>query len=204
MSVGKDAWQNLAQAWRDFNEAMQTATLTRAAEECEWCELVLGGSPDIEPARTPDGLVWIHDDGNGEQIICQAADFWQELWEGGADNDDFSLREAAVAVATQIEQAYDVGCTLVWNNADANKLGFRLGAHTVGFLLRTYYSDGSDFVTLVPLAKAALKTPSTWPILLESAGKVWIAALQNEQERMAATGSAGPRPEGAPDDKLRS
>jgi hypothetical protein len=108
-----------------------------------------------------------------------------------------SLREAAVAVAQQIEQTYDVACTLVWNNADADKLGFRLpGAHTVGFVCRTYFSDGSEFVTLVPLAKAAVKQPVLWPQLLEVAGRVWIAALQNEMERL--------RPEEASGDKMRS
>ena len=61
---------------------MGNMTLRDAAKECEWCELVLAGSQNIEPAYCPDGLVWIHYDGNGEQILCRAADFWETLLNG--------------------------------------------------------------------------------------------------------------------------
>ena len=98
---------------------------------------------------------------------------------------ELSLREAVTAVATQIEQTYEVRCTVIWNNSDANRLGFRLpGAHTVGFVLRTYYSDGDEFLTVIPLAKARIKDPAAWQSLLATVGKAWNAALQNEQERL--------------------
>lgn len=98
---------------------------------------------------------------------------------------DLSLREAATAVASQIEQFYGVTVSFVWNNTDANRLGFRLpGPHTVGFVCRTFYSDGSEFLTVIPLAKAVIKDPANWPTAMDAFGRAWIAALENEQERL--------------------
>jgi ribosomal protein L37AE/L43A len=97
----------------------------------------------------------------------------------------FSLREAATAVATQIEQIYGVTVSFVWNNTDANRLGFRLpGPHTVGFVVRTYYSDGSEFLTVIPLAKAVIKDPANMGTAMDAFGRAWIAALENEVERL--------------------
>lgn len=98
---------------------------------------------------------------------------------------NLSLREAAMAVSAQIEQQYDVHVTFVWNNTDANALGFRLpGPHTVGFVCRTFYSDGSEFLTVIPLAKAVIKDPTNWPAAMDAFGRAWIAALENEAERL--------------------
>ena len=98
---------------------------------------------------------------------------------------DLSLREAATAVATQIEQLYGVTVSFVWNNTDANRLGFRLpGPHTVGFVVRTYYSDGSEFLTVIPLAKAVIKDPANMGTAMDAFGRAWIAALENEVERL--------------------
>lgn len=99
---------------------------------------------------------------------------------------DLSLRNAATTVAKQIEQTIpQVHCSLVWNNTDANRLGFRLpGPHTVGFLLRTYYSDGDEVKQLIPLSKDVIKRPSNWPQCLLTVTKCWLAALENEQERL--------------------
>lgn len=90
-----------------------------------------------------------------------------------------------MAVAAQIEQQYDVHVTFVWNNTGANALGFRLpGPHTVGFVCRTFYSDGSEFLTVIPLAKAVIKDPTNWPAAMDAFGRAWIAALENEAERL--------------------
>ena len=98
---------------------------------------------------------------------------------------NLSLREAAMAVAAQIEQQYDVHVTFVWNNTDANALGFRLpGPHTVGFVCRTFYSDGSEFLTVIPLAKAVIKDPANMGTAMDAFGRAWIAALENEVERL--------------------
>lgn len=98
---------------------------------------------------------------------------------------DLSLREAATAVATQIEQFYGVTVSFVWNNTDANRLGFRLpGPHTVGFVVRTFYSDGSEFLTVIPLAKAVIKDPANMGAAMDAFGRAWIAALENEAERL--------------------
>lgn len=98
---------------------------------------------------------------------------------------DLSLREAATAVATQIEQFYGVTVTFVWNNTDANALGFRLpGPHTVGFVIRTFYSDGSEFLTVIPLAKAAIKDPTNMASVMDAFGRAYIAALENEADRL--------------------
>lgn len=102
---------------------------------------------------------------------------------------ELSLREAATAVATQIEQFYGVTVSFVWNNTDANQLGFRLpGPHTVGFVVRTFYSDGSEFLTVIPLAKAVTKDPANWPAAMDAFGRAWIAALENEAERLRPPG----------------
>ena len=100
--------------------------------------------------------------------------------------DQITLRSAATAVAQQIEQTIaEVQCSLVWNNSEADRLGFKLpGPHTVGFLLRTFYSDGDEFRQLIPLAKDVVKDPTLWPQCLLTVTKYWLAALQNEQERL--------------------
>lgn len=98
---------------------------------------------------------------------------------------ELSLREAATAVSAQIEQFYDARVTFVWNNTDANKLGFCLpGPHTVGFVCRTYFSDGGEFLTVIPLAKATIKDPANMGAAMDAFGRAWIAALENEQERL--------------------
>lgn len=98
---------------------------------------------------------------------------------------ELSLREAATAVAAQIEQFYGVTVTFVWNSTDANALGFRLpGPHTVGFVIRTFYSDGSEFLTVIPLAKAAIKDPANTASVMDAFGWAYIAALENEADRL--------------------
>lgn len=61
---------------------LSSGDLNRAAEVCEWCEMVLQGSDQVDPARCPDGLTWVHYDGNGEQMICYAGDIWEEAVNG--------------------------------------------------------------------------------------------------------------------------
>lgn len=61
----------------DNQKALYSALLAVAALRCEWCELILHGSNNIEKART-DGLSWFHDDGDGERHICEAGDIWED------------------------------------------------------------------------------------------------------------------------------
>lgn len=98
------------------------------------------------------------------------------------------LRNAATTVAKMIEQTLassGVQCSIIWKNSEAQRLGFKLpGPHTVGFLLRFFYSNGDEFSQLIPLAKDVIKRPSNWPGCLTTVTKYWLAALQNEQERL--------------------
>lgn len=109
---------------------------------------------------------------------------------------NLSLRDAAMAVSAQIEQFYDVRVTFVWNNTDANALGFRLpGPHTVGFVCRTFYGDGSEFLTVIPLTKAVIKDPANWPAAMDAFGRAWITALENEAERLRPETEKPPVPD---------